>query len=350
MASMLAFVVFLVAAVYGAPAPTLHPVAVFGNASVPTNKTYQLAPRQLMLLGKPSVATNEAHQLAVRPLLVFDKPSVPTNETHQLAPRQLLGPSIRLFRLAAQYAAAAYCPLEKHAERQYVHCAAGNCPVVEDAGATLFFAPDLPRVSDDALIAIDEKHERVVLAIRGSVGGPKMREPNDKYMQFPSDLCADCGFTSDVVDTWLAIENAVLESLKRALHEHNDFRLIITGHSNGGGVASVAAARIRRANNGEFADITDLYTFGVPFFGNDKVVEWINEVGGPNYFITNALDRNTWDPHSNVEPVYRIARNFDSPTPADINTFAKGEEMTSRTWFSEAHNHYFGHITGCVAN
>ncbi|KAL9039800.1 MAG: hypothetical protein Q9214_004728 [Letrouitia sp. 1 TL-2023] len=308
MASMLAFIVFLGAAVYGAAVPALHPTTVFGNAPVPTK------------------------------------------DSHQLAPRQLSGPSIRSFRLAAQYAAAAYCPLDKHGEGQLVYCAAGNCPIVEDAGARLFFAPDLPRVSDDALIAIDDKNERVVLAIRGSISRPiRIHEPGDYYLTISSDLCVGCAFAWGLEDTWLPMENAVLESIKRALHEHETFRLVVTGHSMGGGFASVAAARIRRANNGEFADITDLYTFGAPFFGNNKAVEWINDIGGPNFFIVNAQDFNRF--HSNVTPVYAIERNFDNPTPADIDVFAEGDMLPTSTWWSrEANGHYFGNIAGCKAS
>lgn len=105
MASMLAFIVLLGAAVYGAAVPALKSATVVGNASVLVNGTFQLAPRELS------------------------------------------EPSIRLFRLAAHYAAAAYCPIDKHPTytcSQRIHCAAYNCPTVEDAKAHVFFSPRLP--------------------------------------------------------------------------------------------------------------------------------------------------------------------------------------------------------------
>ncbi|KAI4208938.1 MAG: hypothetical protein LQ351_008074 [Letrouitia transgressa] len=205
--------------------------------------------------------------------------------------------------------------------------------------------PDFPWVSDDALIAIDEKNERVVLAIRGNVVYPEFysQYPERPDME-PTDFCVGCAFFPHVLSSWTVMETAVLENLRRALYEHNTYRLMVTAHSIGGAVASLAAARIRRANNGEFAGIIDLYTFGVDVFASEAAADWINE-GGPNFFIVNAED----DTRFNMifKPVYAIQRNYDDPTSADIDVLAANSDMRSINAVPGAHDHYFGNITGC---
>ncbi|KAI4161680.1 MAG: hypothetical protein LQ342_004688 [Letrouitia transgressa] len=214
--------------------------------------------------------------------------------------------------------------------------------------AHLFFAPDLPWVSDDALIAIDDKNERVVLAIRGNAFWPEFDyQWPERHVIESSNLCTNCAFEPQVLAGWLVMETAVLENLKRAPYEHDTYRLIVTGHSIGGAVACLAAAQIRRANNGEFADVTDLYAFGAPVFGTDEVAEWINDVGGPNFFIVNAEDESRFN--MNVKPVYAIERNYDDPTPADIDVFATKSDMLPMNAVTEAHDHYFGNISSCKA-
>lgn len=64
-----------------------------------------------------------------------------------------------------------------------------------------------------------------------------------------------------------------------------DYRIIATGHSLGGAVATIAAANLRKAG---FA--VDIYTFGAPRAGNAAFANFVTQQAGAEFRVTHDND------------------------------------------------------------
>jgi hypothetical protein len=89
------------------------------------------------------------------------------------------------------------------------------------------------------------------------------------------------------------MSEGVTAAINDALASHAGYRIVATGHSLGGAVATLGAAQLR--NDGHQVDI---YTFGAPRVGNDVVSDYISAQAGPEFRITH-LD----DPVSRLPPI-----------------------------------------------
>jgi hypothetical protein len=84
-----------------------------------------------------------------------------------------------------------------------------------------------------------------------------------------------------------ALADPVTAEIESALAENPDYKLTITGHSLGGGIAAIATAAL----SGRGHTVTT-YTFGEPLNGNAAFVQYIERaVPDSNYFrVTHAND------------------------------------------------------------
>lgn len=68
-----------------------------------------------------------------------------------------------------------------------------------------------------------------------------------------SKVCAGCrGFTG-MYSAWAEVEAGVIAAVKSAKNSHPDYKVIVTGHSLGAGIAVFGAVSLR--NNGIPADM-----------------------------------------------------------------------------------------------
>ncbi|KAL8801648.1 MAG: hypothetical protein Q9200_006875 [Gallowayella weberi] len=260
------------------------------------------------------------------------------------------------FKFISQYAAAAYCPGNNNSPNTTLTCPRGNCPLVEAAGAvTLSEFEDTPKFDDTGYIAIDDTNKIIVLAIRGSVSDTNWRADWD-MIRVQVNFCDNCKIHRGFRNSWEEIKIAVLVNIQKAVQLHPDYRIIVTGHSLGGAVATLAAAELRRLD-GHFLAETELYTFGSPRIANDVAAEWLSGQSRFSWRITNENDIvPRLPPHilgyHHTEPEYWIYDHGDNPSRVDIQwrnweSFGdwgnEGELIPSR----KAHHHYFGDISAC---
>lgn len=85
---------------------------------------------------------------------------------------------------------------------------------------------------------------------------------------------------------WSEISEDVLSALAKAYENDLGFPIISVGHSLGGAMATVAAAKLRALDY----DV-DVYSYGAPRIGNDILSDSISEGEGDVYRVTH-----NWDP------------------------------------------------------
>ena len=282
---------------------------------------------------------------------LFDFSGSGASSTHYGISNQLL----ENMRFASQYAAAAYCPDNNDSPSTRLTCPTNNCPLVEEAGATtLSEFEDTPHFDDTGYIALDDTNKIIVLAIRGSVSKQNWQADWD-MIRTRINFCHECHVHRGFKNSWEEIKDAVMSNMKKAAELHPDYRIIVTGHSLGGAIATLGAGELRRIDD-HFRNTTELYTFGSPRVANEEAAMWLSAQSDLSWRITNEDDLVPRLPpralgYHHVLPEFWISRNGDDPASGDFE-WANREDSS---WGNEgqiipkrsAHHHYFGRIGAC---
>lgn len=118
-----------------------------------------------------------------------------------------------------------------------------------------------------AYVALDDERKEIVVSVRGSSNIRNWLAD----LNFPFVGCnwgPDCRVHAGFHLAWKEIKDDVKTAVNKALPGHSDYRLVITGHSLGGAVATLLATQFRH----EDCDV-DEYTYGSPRVGNMGFVE-----------------------------------------------------------------------------
>lgn len=135
-----------------------------------------------------------------------------------------------------------------------------------------------------AYVATDSIRKEIVLSVRGS----------NNIRNFITDVIfawRDCDFTAQCklhtgfAQAWDEIKDASTKAIKAARAKNPNYKLVITGHSLGGAVATIGAAYLRRDGLA-----VDVYTFGSPRVGNDKFANWFSAQAGGQWRVTHEND------------------------------------------------------------
>ena len=294
------------------------------------------------------------------------------------------------FVLMSQYAAAAYWPGNNNSTGTPLSCSdspceyvpRGNCPLVEQANATTTEEfEDTPQFDDHGkslvlglgtgltmstgFIAVDHVHKLVVLSFRGSASQQNWIE-NLKFGQVCTDLCPHCGVHHGFWEQWKGMSLMVISNMVAATAAHPDYRVIVTGHSLGGAVASLAAADLRK-NSSHLMDHTELFTYGSPRVGNVHTAAFLTQQSSKSYRITARADPVPRVPgplfgYLHMSPEYWIRtrpedhmlERPDDPTTDDfyvLTGYYNHDGNTGTDWRSfDEHRHYFGYISKCDPN
>ncbi|KAI9684700.1 MAG: hypothetical protein M1829_000075 [Trizodia sp. TS-e1964] len=263
-----------------------------------------------------------------------------------------------MFNLMAQYSAAAYCSENDNmAPGTAFACSAGNCPLVEAAGAVnVIEFHDTILTDTTGFLAIDPLNRLIVLSFRGSRSIRNFIH-DLHFSQTYSDICMFCAVHSGFWAGWLEVRDQVLAAMRTTAAAYPDHQIIITGHSLGGALANLAAAEIRKAGIADAA----LYTYGAPRIGNYFLSSYITNQAGGNFRITHTDDPIPRLPpillnYVHVSPEYYITQgnsaaevrlSFISVLAGFINFMGNG----GKTGFDvPAHLEYFGPISNCSAS
>ncbi|KAI1643134.1 alpha/beta-hydrolase [Daldinia loculata] len=259
---------------------------------------------------------------------------------------------VSTFKFFSQYAGASYCNSEVDLGST-VTCAENTCPDVTSAGAKVVatFSGNLTDIQ--GFVSSDDTNELIVASVRGS-HSIRNFVADLSFVPLPCDLVDDCLIHSGFLLSWQEIEDALLDGVAAAKEANPSYKIIFTGHSLGGAVATVAAGYAR-----DQGYELDLYTYGSPRVGNQAFVDFVTAQPGGEFRVTHLDDPVPRLPpiavdYRHTSPEFWISDESDNSTinaASDIKV-CEGFANTDCNGGTDglnifAHLLYFDNISGC---
>ncbi|KAL3426436.1 lipase [Phlyctema vagabunda] len=254
------------------------------------------------------------------------------------------------FNLLSEYAASSYCNINSPG---LLTCTASACPEVEAAKAvsTIEFADAI--TDQGGLVATDSVNKLIVVSFRGS----------SSVRNFISDvlfLGSDCSFRSGCkahsgfLVSWASVRTRVFAAVKAAVAANPTYKIVTTGHSLGGAVATLAGADLRASGYP-----CDIYTFGSPRVGNDVFANFVTAQAGKEFRVTHLDDPVPRLPpilfgYRHTSPEYWLSTGTATTVDYSLAQIkvcegtANVECNAGQGGFdTTAHGYYLGHISAC---
>ncbi|GAB0134387.1 hypothetical protein EsDP_00002764 [Epichloe bromicola] len=252
-----------------------------------------------------------------------------------------------------QHAAAAYCNFDAAPGRTIV-CGKNACPLVQQNEPTVMASFAGQHTGIGAYVAVDVIRREIVLSVRGS-SNIRNFITDIIFAWQGCDLASDCKVHTGFAKSWEEIQDAAARAIRTAREQNPGFRVVATGHSLGGAVATLAAAHLRREGYA-----VDVYTYGSPRVGNDKFADWMTGQPGGQWRVTHHDDPVPRLPpifvgYRHISPEYWLSggRNTrDDDWPIGQLRVCKGIASTAcngGTFGLDilAHLHYLGETSAC---
>ncbi|EXJ55423.1 hypothetical protein A1O7_08350 [Cladophialophora yegresii CBS 114405] len=200
-------------------------------------------------------------------------------------------------------------------------------------------------------VALDHTNQLIVMSFRGTTSFSNILADINLVM-VPWDICPLCTAHSGFLDSWTSVKPQIEGVLASARQSFPTYGIVATGHSLGGGIATLAAADLRK-NSGY--DVS-LYTYGSPMVGNYLLATFITNQSSNNFRVTHAQDLIPKLPgypiYAHVSPEYWITSPTDAVvTPNDVQVSSgvinlKGNQGQLDSSIDD-HGWYFNDISAC---
>ncbi|KAJ5279381.1 hypothetical protein N7478_004753 [Penicillium angulare] len=277
----------------------------------------------------------------------------------KLQARDVGSDELSQFSFWVQYAAASYCLDDYTANTgASVSCSDNLCPQVEATGAKIIYDFSNTTATDTAgYIAVDKTNKAVVLAFRGSYSVRNWIAD----VEFPytdPKLCDGCFAELGFWSSWTAVRDPISKVLNETIAANHDYELVVTGHSLGAAVATLAAADLRTKGHPS----ATLYAYAAPRVANSALAKFITAQEN-NYRFTHTNDPVPKLPllamgYVHISPEYYITAPNNATVSASEVQVLQGEvnwDGNTGTGIPSigafaAHHWYFEEADGCIGS
>jgi len=152
------------------------------------------------------------------------------------------------FQAMSQYAAAAYCPSNEApaTKDDEVACSTGNCALVEhDHVKTVLRIENTPVGDLTGFITVDHVRQEIITVFRGAESPENFDVITKFFMKRIPAWCKKCKISKGMSDAWDLYKAPILEMVLSQSTIYPEYRVVFTGHSMGGALATMAAANYR---------------------------------------------------------------------------------------------------------
>ncbi|KAM4054458.1 lipase (class 3) domain-containing protein [Hirsutella rhossiliensis] len=198
------------------------------------------------------------------------------------------------FRLYSEYSEAAYCPSVTDGPAEHSVCEnqdPGAC--LDLVNTTTTFKEfnsrkllDFEKYGVSGYVARDPVKQTIIVAFRGTTTAKDVLTDLYFTMGDTKELCEDCQVHNGFRAAFSSVKTDVLKAVQTLKDKKGYTKVVVTGHSLGGAVATVASAYLRKRGHN-----CDLYTYGSPRVGNRQFARFVeNQNQGTNFRIANQND------------------------------------------------------------
>ncbi|KAL3422811.1 lipase [Phlyctema vagabunda] len=286
-------------------------------------------------------------------------------------------------RLFANFTAASYCPNNQDPASvpgQLITCNGTICASVEETEATSllqFGGDDLTSTAGlKGFLALSAPQKSIILAFAGSGQTIRTWLTNFNFVQTPYTLensstttteCVGCTVHTGFQTAWHERRTGILSALSATVAAQPEYKVVVTGHSIGGAVATLAALEIAALLGP--SSVLELYTYGSPRVGNAAFADFATTVLAgtgseaatgldiSNYRVTHRNDPvpqipPTWVGYQHLAPEYWIPNDDPTTNTVDVCEAVEDPACNAGTGLipleGASHSLYFGTIDACV--
>jgi hypothetical protein len=134
-------------------------------------------------------------------------------------------------------------------------------------------------------VAVVDSRKEIIFAVRGTVSDANWGVNLD-FAPINSILVPGGRVHQGFYKAWTEIATPVRRALLKSKIQHPEYKVIITGHSLGGAIATIAAAHLRAIDGYQL----DLYTYGQPRVGNNVFTDFVSWQPGRLFRVTHGND------------------------------------------------------------
>ncbi|KAH7390318.1 lipase [Cadophora sp. MPI-SDFR-AT-0126] len=267
------------------------------------------------------------------------------------------------FKYFANATAASYCPTNENATvGSLITCPPGVCPEIEADAVTSIVgfggSNDSSVTNIKGFVALNPAKSLIIIAFAGSGNTIRNWLANFSFVQIAYTLagCKACTVHSGFAKGWDERRTVILDAVTTAKAAHPDYAVVVTGHSIGGAVGTLAGAELR-----SMGIKADVYTYGSPRVGNAAFATFVTAQEGGNYRITHENDPVPQIPPSligyeHTSPEYWLTNGTATTDVYEKENVVVCEGLGSTGCNAgtglipisgDAHNHYLGVISAC---
>ena len=203
-------------------------------------------------------------------------------------------------------------------------------------------------------VAVDEERGDIVFSVRGS-NNIRNWISNLNFRLVGSDLASGAELHDGFANAWEEMADGVMNAVNEAKASHPDYRIVATGHSLGGAVATIGGSYLRKEGHS-----VDIFSYGAPRVGNGAVSDFITNQEGPEWRVTHTNDPVPRLPpiifgYRHTSPEYWLSTTSTGPEypvadikvcPGNANILCNGGSFGLSIL---AHLNYLGEMSSCAS-